>query len=142
MARETEAERMGDLYDEARALERKFEGRGTSGKAEKDKQLNLLFDKREENLDNIRRYGKDAPKGRSFGKTRVKTSEPKEGPATSRRSAPLPAAPSAPAPRVPPFYANREIKNAKAKGGMISTKRYMNGGMVMSGRGVRDTKMS
>ena len=30
----------------------------------------------------------------------------------------------------------------KAKGGMISTKRYMNGGMVMSGRGVRDTKMS
>jgi hypothetical protein len=29
----------------------------------------------------------------------------------------------------------------KAKGGMISTKRYMNGGMVMSGRGVRDTKM-
>jgi len=30
----------------------------------------------------------------------------------------------------------------KAKGGMISTKRYMNGGMVMPGRGVRDTKMS
>ena len=30
----------------------------------------------------------------------------------------------------------------KAKGGMIGTKRYMNGGMVMSGRGVRDTKMS
>ena len=31
---------------------------------------------------------------------------------------------------------------SKAKGGMISTKRYMNGGMVMPGRGVRDTKMS
>ena len=31
---------------------------------------------------------------------------------------------------------------SKAKGGMISTKRYMNGGMVMSGRGVRDTKIS
>jgi len=31
----------------------------------------------------------------------------------------------------------------KAKGGMIGgKKRYMNGGMVMSGRGVRDTKMS
>jgi len=30
----------------------------------------------------------------------------------------------------------------KAKGGMIGGKRYMNGGMVMSGRGVRDTKMS
>ena len=30
----------------------------------------------------------------------------------------------------------------KAKGGMIGTKRYMNGGMVMSSRGVRDTKMS
>jgi len=29
----------------------------------------------------------------------------------------------------------------KAKGGMIGTKRYMNGGMVMPGRGVRDTKM-
>ena len=31
---------------------------------------------------------------------------------------------------------------SKAKGGMIGGKRYMNGGMVMSGRGVRDTKMS
>ena len=31
----------------------------------------------------------------------------------------------------------------KAKGGMIGgKKRYMNGGMVMSNRGVRDTKMS
>ena len=30
----------------------------------------------------------------------------------------------------------------KAKGGMIGgKKRYMNGGMVMPGRGVRDTKM-
>ena len=33
-------------------------------------------------------------------------------------------------------------RQTKAKGGMISTKRYMNGGVVMSGRGVRDTKMS
>ena len=38
------------------------------------------------------------------------------------------------------FGSRRPVK--KAKGGMIGGKRYMNGGMVMSGRGVRDTKMS
>ena len=37
---------------------------------------------------------------------------------------------------------DKDKPKKKAKGGMISTKRYMNGGMVMSGRGVRDTKMS
>ena len=37
------------------------------------------------------------------------------------------------------FGSRRPVK--KAKGGMIATKRYMNGGAVMSGRGVRDTKI-
>jgi len=38
------------------------------------------------------------------------------------------------------FGSRRPVK--KAKGGMIGgKKRYMNGGMVMPGRGVRDTKM-
>ena len=36
----------------------------------------------------------------------------------------------------------KQGKVKKAKGGMIGgKKRYMNGGMVMPGRGVRDTKM-
>ena len=39
------------------------------------------------------------------------------------------------------FGSRRPVK--KAKGGMIGgKKRFMNGAMVMSGRGVRDTKMS
>ena len=33
-------------------------------------------------------------------------------------------------------------RQTKAKGGTVSAKRFMNGGAVMSGRGVRDTKMS
>ena len=101
--------RVMQFHDKARAIEKKFAGRGTSGAAEAEKQIAELSEKLFADMDMGDLYGLDAPKSRSYGQE----TQPKQG------------------------------KLKRAKGGMIGgKKRYMNGGMVMSNRGVRDTKMS
>ena len=88
-------------------ITKKYAERGTSGEAQAAKEKKALIKKFNDDILNIDRYGKDAPKGRSFGqKNRAKK------------------------PKV----------NKPSTEGMA--KRFMNGGAVMSGRGVRDTKMS
>jgi len=120
--------RVQQFKDEANAIEKKFAGRGTSGAAEAEKQIAKLAEKTFADMDMGDLYGLDAPKARSYGqKTQPKQGKLKVGLAKNT---------PAPSPARPKFG-----KMKKAKGGMIATKRYMNGGAVMSGRGLRDTKI-
>ena len=55
------------------AIDKKFAERGTSGAAEAEKQKLAVQRKMIADVRNVDRYGKDAPKGRSFGqKTKSK----------------------------------------------------------------------
>ena len=123
--------RTGDRTSaEMKALYKKYADRGRTGdKVLKEKLEEHYADtvgirQRDANL--VKKYGKDAMKARSF-----------ESP-TAPKSPSLPASgASRPTPQP------KQGKLKRAKGGMIGgKKRYMNGGMVMSNRGVRDTKMS
>ena len=49
------------------AIDKKFAERGTSGAAEAKKQRLAVDSKMVADVENVDRYGKDAPKGRSFG---------------------------------------------------------------------------
>jgi len=120
--------RVQQFKSDVEAIEKKFAGRGTSGAAEAEKKIAALADKTFADMDMGDLYGLDAPKARSYGqKTQPKQGKLKVGLAKNT-PAPSPARP-------------KPGKMKKAKGGMIATKRYMNGGAVMSGRGVRDTKI-
>jgi len=117
--------RTGDRTSaQIRALEEKYKDRGRSGdKVLKELMDELYFDtvsvrQRDANL--IKQYGKDAMKARSF-----------ESPTAPKRS-------------TAQRYINGGTVETSGKKTSRSkpTKRFMNGGAVMSGRGVRDTKMS
>jgi len=77
-ARGTDDRRANQMVADADAVRAKFAERGESGKAEASKQNSALVRKAIDDLNNVDRYGKDAPKGRSFGqKTRPKQGEMK-----------------------------------------------------------------
>ena len=105
--------RTGDRTSaQLRALEEKYKDRGRSG----DKVLDELY--KELMFDTVSVRQRDANLIKQYGKDAMKA-----------RSFESPTAP-------------KKTKVKKAKGGMIGgKKRYMNGGAVMSGRGVRDTKI-
>jgi len=104
--------RTGDRTSaQVEALEKKYKDRGRSG----DKVSKEKFKELVADTTSIRQ--RDANLIKKYGKDAMKA-----------RSFESPTAP-------------KKTKVKKAKGGMISTKRYMNGGAVMSGRGVRDTKI-
>ena len=105
--------RTGDRTSaQLKALEEKYKDRGRSG----DKVYKEKFSELVADTTSVRQ--RDANLIKKYGKDAMKA-----------RSFESPTAP-------------KKTKVKKAKGGMIGGKRYMNGGMVMSGRGVRDTKMS
>ena len=69
----TISRRINQLIGDERAIDKKFAERGTSGAAEAEKQKRAASVKAGADLGNVDRYGKDAPKGRSFGqKTKPK----------------------------------------------------------------------
>ena len=77
-ARGTDDRRGNQMVADANAVRARFADRGTSGQAESSKQVSAIVRKAVDDLDNVDRYGKDAPKGRSFGqKTRPKQGEMK-----------------------------------------------------------------
>ena len=59
--------RMNQNDDDKDAVTKKFAERGTSGAAEAKKQRLAVDSKMVADVENVDRYGKDAPKGRSFG---------------------------------------------------------------------------
>ena len=59
--------RLYQANDDIDGVTKKFAERGTSGAAEAKKQKKAIEKKAFADLDNVDRYGKDAPKGRSFG---------------------------------------------------------------------------
>ena len=59
--------RLNQSRDDQAAVNKKFAERGTSGAAEAKKQKNKIVSKSVSDQANIAKYGKDAPKGRSFG---------------------------------------------------------------------------
>jgi hypothetical protein len=48
-------------------VDKKYAERGTSGAAQARKEKDAMLEKLVDDLENIKSYGKDAPKGRSFG---------------------------------------------------------------------------
>ena len=83
--------RLYQANDDIDGVTKKFAERGTSGAAEAKKQKKAIEKKAFADLDNVDRYGKDAPKGRSFGQT----TQPKQGemktPVETIRPQPRPA---------------------------------------------------
>jgi len=74
----TKHRRERQMYRDDDAIRAKFAERGTSGQREANNQAFDSFSKAMDDLNNVDRYGKDAPKGRSFGqKTRPKQGEMK-----------------------------------------------------------------
>ena len=74
----TQRRREAQMLDDNDAIRARFADRGTSGKTEADRQVFTTTKKAIDDLMNVDRYGKDAPKGRSFGqKTRPKKGEMK-----------------------------------------------------------------
>ena len=63
----TISRRIKQLIGDERAIDKKFAERGTSGAAEAEKQKRAVSVKAGEDVQNVYNYGKDAPKGRSFG---------------------------------------------------------------------------
>jgi len=74
-AENTKARRLKQSEADQAAINKKFSGRGTSGAAEAKKQRNKIVEKSVSDQDSIQRYGKDAPKGRSFGQK----TQPRQG---------------------------------------------------------------
>ena len=71
----TRRRRLDQSREEQAAVNKKFAERGTAGAAEAKKQRNKLVEKSVADQANVQRYGKDAPKGRSFGQK----TQPKQG---------------------------------------------------------------
>jgi len=71
----TKDRRISQFMDDDSANYEKFKERGTSGAAEGGKQARKLLQKASADVKNVERYGKDAPKGRSFGQK----TQPKQG---------------------------------------------------------------
>jgi hypothetical protein len=71
-ASETKRRRIQQSNYDDKLVDKKYAERGTSGAAQARKEKDAMLDKLVDDLGNIKRYGKDAPKGRSFGqKTRA-----------------------------------------------------------------------
>ena len=78
-AARTQKRRTRQAIDDDEAVIKKYAERGTSGEAQRAKEFNALLEKFTDDALNIDRYGKDAPKGRSFGqKTQPKQGEMKK----------------------------------------------------------------
>ena len=72
-ASETKRRRLQQSNYDDKLIDKKYAERGTSGAAQAKKEKDAMLEKLVDDLENIRSYGKDAPKGRSFGqKTRGK----------------------------------------------------------------------
>ena len=98
------------------AVNKKFAERGTSGAAEAKKQRNKIVGKSVSDQANIAKYGKDAPKGRSFGQK----TQPTQGKMTPPQAYDMPV--------FDKFLDDEEKRRNKKKGGSI--KKMKAGGMA------------
>ena len=131
--------RLDQANDDTAAVTKKFAERGTSGAAEAKKQKKAIEKKAFADLDNVERYGKDAPKGRSFGqKTQPKQGEMKGKVPLLRKTGPD-----------SDTLTTKDMKKGggvkKMMGGGMAKKGYKKGGKVrgagIAQRGVRKAKM-
>ena len=154
----TKKRRVAQAQADQAAVNKKFAERGTSGAAEAKKQRNKIVSKSVSDQENIGRYGKDAPIGRSFGqKTQPMQGKMKGDVPTLRKTAP--GSDTLTTKDMPMnkkggsikkmkaggmakkgFKAGGVAKKGKAKGGKMGGKSKVRGAGIAQ-RGVRPAKM-
>ena len=148
----TRDRRISQFMDDDSANYLKFKGRGTSGAAEGDKQAKKIMQKASADVKNVERYGKDAPKGRSFGqkvqpkqgemKTPVETLKPKtRAMLGAKKGGSIKKMKAGGMPKKKGFAPGGKVaKKGKAKGGKMGGKSKVRGAGIAQ-RGVRPAKM-
>ena len=142
----TRDRRISQFMDDDSANYLKFKERGTSGAAEGDKQAKKIMQKAAADVKNIELYGKDAPKGRSFGqKTQPKQGEIKT-PVETIRPQPRPASMKKKGGSIKKMKAGGMTKKMKAGGGVAKKGKAKGGkskvrGAGIAQRGVRPAQM-
>jgi hypothetical protein len=131
--------RLDQANDDTAAVTKKFAERGTSGAAEAKKQKKAIEKKAFADLDNVERYGKDAPKGRSFGQK----TQPKQGEMKGKVPLLRKTGPDSDTLTTKAMKKGGGVK--KMMGGGMAKKGYKKGGKVrgagIAQRGVRKAKM-
>jgi len=138
--------RVDQFLNEDAANTKKFSDRGTSGAAAGKKQGKKIMQKASADMDSLRSYGKDAPKGRSFGQT----TQPKQGemktPVETIRPQPRPASMKKKGGSIKKMKAGGMTKKMKAGGGVAKKGKAKGGkskvrGAGIAQRGVRPAQM-
>jgi len=144
--------RVDQFLNEDAANTKKFSDRGTSGAAAGKKQGKKIMQKASADMDSLRSYGKDAPKGRSFGqkvqpkqgemKTPVETLKPKtRAMLGAKKGGSIKKMKAGGMPKKKGFAPGGKVaKKGKAKGGKMGGKSSVRGAGIAQ-RGVRPAKM-
>ena len=148
----TKSRRISQFLDDDAANYLKFKDRGTSGAAEGEKGAKKQINKYKKDMANVERFGKDAPKGRSFGqkvqpkqgemKTPVETLKPKtRAMLGAKKGGSIKKMKAGGMPKKKGFAPGGKVaKKGKAKGGKMGGKSKVRGAGIAQ-RGVRPAKM-